>query len=542
MLAMAPSFVIRNFVVSVLSTSKIGADQLLTCGCRLRIVERLNRSSIPRPSGLSIQGVSFKERSMATQGGVADIAITITPPLPPNIQQEQTSPSSSAHINSFVKSLDRKARSYFKTFERSLSFSTGESRDEDPSSMTIEFLKARLQAQRAEYKAEKQKAQQLAKKVLELEKRLYAEIERRRKAEHHGLILSPRYSTKLRSFHSYNERMELQKFREPSSGEEHSDCCSEISSSEDGIFLISPSSLRHQLEHQHMTNQHEGLLSKEINETSVMDKESIIINDDELRKKTYGGSRRELYVPERSEDFDNNDTWHTTDSMDPHPSKIANTVNNSSSEHEKPLDAEQSVLYNQPYVQTGTLYEMDFDTRSEKPHYINATKEPMFSCLTCQQTIPQNHLPADGMTHDNFSHLKGAHALDSPTPLEAGKTPDFGLTVKPGSLKDIGQNQVHGYTFVHSDTYKNVSSGEYVKAILPLDVIRTLEDYEISLLRLSFEKLPCPCKKGSPNSYNSLSPLQASRGARRHGYRMSLDGGMDRLQEMRHKDRQSSSR
>jgi hypothetical protein len=37
--------------------------------------------------------------------------------------------------------------------------------DEDPSTMTIEFLRARLQSQRAEYRAEKRRAQALAHKV-----------------------------------------------------------------------------------------------------------------------------------------------------------------------------------------------------------------------------------------------------------------------------------------------------------------------------------------------------------------------------------------
>ena len=38
--------------------------------------------------------------------------------------------------------------------------------EEDPSTMTIEFLRARLQLQRAEYRAEKRRAQALAQKVL----------------------------------------------------------------------------------------------------------------------------------------------------------------------------------------------------------------------------------------------------------------------------------------------------------------------------------------------------------------------------------------
>ena len=38
--------------------------------------------------------------------------------------------------------------------------------EEDPSTMTIEFLRARLQLQRAEYRAEKRRAQVLAQKVV----------------------------------------------------------------------------------------------------------------------------------------------------------------------------------------------------------------------------------------------------------------------------------------------------------------------------------------------------------------------------------------
>lgn len=504
--------------------------------------------------------MSSKQGSMAAQGG-ADVSLTITPPLAPHNQQGHTSATFSS--NSFVRSIDKRARHYLKSLERSLSFSVGESRDEDPSSMTIEFLKARLQAQRAEYKAEKQKAQQLAKRVLELEQRLNSEIERRKKAEHNDVLISSRYKNKLRSFRSFNDRMELaipsSKFRDNSSGDEHSDCCSEISGSEDGVFLISPSSLRHRLEslrqeHHQMTNEHDVCLVKDINEASAMDKESKMSNDEEQRNKQHGGSKNELYAspskPNGSEDFDNTNTWHQTDNMDPQPSEIVSTFIHSPSGHEEPAFSEQFLL---PRVQPCTLYMMDSNIKSEKTHYIEATKEkapqlithhvkPMFNCQNCQQPTPHCQIrPADERTNDHLPPQHGAYALD------AEKTSAFGTIVKPRLSKSysVGQNQIPKYMSSRSNTIKDgpdegptlnqVANSGYVKAILPLDVIQTLEDYEISLLRVSSEKLPHPHKKGSPNPYTFTFPLQTSQRGRLHGYRMSLDGGMDRLQEIRHK-------
>ncbi|MCO5557050.1 hypothetical protein L7F22_010606 [Adiantum nelumboides] len=486
--------------------------------------------------------MSFIESSMAAQGGASDITITITAPIASNNQKGQASPSSAAHVNSFV----RTARSYLKKFERSLSFSTVEtSKDEDPSSMTIEFLKSQLQAQRAENKAVKQKAQQLTNKVLELEQRLNTETERRKKAEHHIILLS---RNKLRKFHSYNERMELANFKETSSAEEHSDCWSEISGSEDDIFLILPSSLGHRLEircqkHQCVTNRHECFCTKDSNEPSVINTESTMLHDQELRDKTSERSNRELYKPEGSDDFNSTNTWHNSDSIDPQPSKIAHTVNMSSSKHEEPLDAEHLVFKN----------EMVSKADSEKLHYINITKEmtpqsidrhekPIFASQNCQQTIPQNQIHPDGIMYDDLSHLKRVYAIDPQTPLEAERSPGFGTTVQQALFKGIDQHQILSYSFAHSDinkdgpekgpTLKEVTSGEYVKAILPLDVIKNLEDHQISLLRLSFEKLPCPCKRTNPNPFSS--PLRR--------YRMSLDGGMDRLEKKRPKDRHINSR
>ncbi|MCO5557045.1 hypothetical protein L7F22_010601 [Adiantum nelumboides] len=96
-------------------------------------------------------------------------------------QLRAISDSPAGNSTSFVKAIDKKARSYLKTLERSLTFSAPSPiKDEDPSVITIEFLRARLHAQRAEYKAEKLRAQHLAKKVLELEQQLKLEMARRK--------------------------------------------------------------------------------------------------------------------------------------------------------------------------------------------------------------------------------------------------------------------------------------------------------------------------------------------------------------------------
>ncbi|KAI5083082.1 hypothetical protein GOP47_0002825 [Adiantum capillus-veneris] len=109
------------------------------------------------------------------------VAVVVAPPYanhPLSHHECSDSASPPANSTSFVKAIDKKARSYLKTLERSLTFSAASSKEEDPSITTIEFLRARLHAQRAEYKAEKQRAQHLAKKVLELEQRLKLEVER----------------------------------------------------------------------------------------------------------------------------------------------------------------------------------------------------------------------------------------------------------------------------------------------------------------------------------------------------------------------------
>lgn len=105
----------------------------------------------------------------------------------------------SSSPSALVRTIDKKARGYFKTFERSFSSSALErkpSLGEDPSAMTIEFLRARLQAQRADYRAEKQRAHQLAQKVLELECQL-REVQRRKEAESEILEVYSKHDNKI---------------------------------------------------------------------------------------------------------------------------------------------------------------------------------------------------------------------------------------------------------------------------------------------------------------------------------------------------------
>ncbi|MCO5557043.1 hypothetical protein L7F22_010599 [Adiantum nelumboides] len=112
-----------------------------------------------------------------------NVAVVVAPPLAHSYtpSHECSSDSPAGNSTSFVKAIDKKARSYLKTLERSLTFSAPSPiKDEDPSVITIEFLRARLHAQRAEYKAEKLRAQHLAKKVLELEQQLKLEMARRK--------------------------------------------------------------------------------------------------------------------------------------------------------------------------------------------------------------------------------------------------------------------------------------------------------------------------------------------------------------------------
>ncbi|KAH7422004.1 hypothetical protein KP509_13G085700 [Ceratopteris richardii] len=120
---------------------------------------------------------------MACQPNSQPLSIMVVAPpaaRDENRCEEYSSATSATATTSFVQAIDKKARGYLKLLERTLSFSALSSKDDDASNMTIEFLRARLQAQRAEYKAEKLKAQHLARKVLELEQRLKLEAYRKK--------------------------------------------------------------------------------------------------------------------------------------------------------------------------------------------------------------------------------------------------------------------------------------------------------------------------------------------------------------------------
>ncbi|MCO5603107.1 hypothetical protein L7F22_057252 [Adiantum nelumboides] len=69
--------------------------------------------------------------------------------------------------------------------------------EEDPAAMTIEFLRARLLSERSVSKAARERAQQLAKKVSELEERLEVEIQLRKKLEADRLEILLKYKAEL---------------------------------------------------------------------------------------------------------------------------------------------------------------------------------------------------------------------------------------------------------------------------------------------------------------------------------------------------------
>ncbi|MCO5599072.1 hypothetical protein L7F22_053171 [Adiantum nelumboides] len=69
--------------------------------------------------------------------------------------------------------------------------------EEDPAAMTIEFLRARLLSERSVSKAARERAQQLAKKVSELEDRLEVEIQLRKKLEADRLEILLKYKAEL---------------------------------------------------------------------------------------------------------------------------------------------------------------------------------------------------------------------------------------------------------------------------------------------------------------------------------------------------------
>lgn len=240
---------------------------------------------------------------------------------------------SSSNGSNFVKAIDRKARSYFKTLERSFSSSMVSESGEDPSSMTIEFLRSRLQAQRADCKAEKLRAQQLAKKVLELEQKLSFEIERRKKAECRDMLISPRHESGSLGpifFPHCNERANMtseelreeglaiirSQFKDNSSylandEDRHSDWQSDIFGNEghldgDGVSLISSSCLRCHQESlrsncQQRSYQHGSSLDKESDATSL-DKE-MSSNRKWLGKSVHKETRENLYKATDCEDY-----------------------------------------------------------------------------------------------------------------------------------------------------------------------------------------------------------------------------------------------
>ncbi|KAI5070230.1 hypothetical protein GOP47_0014573 [Adiantum capillus-veneris] len=69
--------------------------------------------------------------------------------------------------------------------------------EEDPAAMTIEFLRARLLSERSVSKAARERSQQLAKKVSELEERLEVEIQLRKKIEADRLEILLKYKAEL---------------------------------------------------------------------------------------------------------------------------------------------------------------------------------------------------------------------------------------------------------------------------------------------------------------------------------------------------------
>ncbi|KAH7286781.1 hypothetical protein KP509_32G022700 [Ceratopteris richardii] len=75
--------------------------------------------------------------------------------------------------------------------------SRGSSEEKDSTTMTIEFLRARLLSERSVSRAARQRAQQLAKKVLELEEQLEAEMQVRRKLEADRLEILSKYRAEL---------------------------------------------------------------------------------------------------------------------------------------------------------------------------------------------------------------------------------------------------------------------------------------------------------------------------------------------------------
>eukprot|EP00250_Pteridium_aquilinum_P013528 c21394_g1_i1 orf=470-2155(+) len=558
---------------------------------------------------------------MAEQGVSPHTAVdvTIAPPLAQH--HGEANPSSSPHGSSFVKAIDRKARSYLKTLERSLSFSTPDTSVEDSSSMTIEFLRARLQVQRAEYKAEKQRAQQLAKKVLELEQRaqqlakkvleleqrLDFEIERRKKAERIDMLISPSYCSNTpnsKGSQSYLEREESlafknSKFKGNSSGEEdHSDWCSEISSSEghpegDGIILISPSSLRRHwetLRHgRQIITQNGSYVTKDTNVASVLDKESIASNHKELREKPceapHGDEPPE--GPKGTVDLENtnvaavatkfmpdstSETLNAPHSIDSQSSRVVNTIDIRASRHKEPSEAGHIVSQNCPHPQASTIYGADtgFISESSQPHMcatkatschsINYFARPINNnCQNCQQTFSRNPSnPRDKMVGTTFWPQRGKYVQESHASLEVyANRPQSGTfegTYTPQLSKSVsadhdtilayivaGPNKINEMQEEGPSLRQETSQGnerKYVKAMLPPHFLSTKKSQEISALGRSSEKLDTPHKNACP------SAVQTRHRWKFHSHRMSLDGGLDRLQEAGRalEDDQSSSK
>lgn len=523
--------------------------------------------------------MSLKEGSMAAQGM--------------DVHHGEASPSSSPHGNSFVKSIDKKARSYLKTIERSFSFSMSESKGEDPSTMTIEFLRARLQAQRAEYKAEKQRSQQLAKKVLELEQRLNFEVEQRRKAEYNNMqLISPNYRSgppsRLKDTNPCSEREGLtlinSKFKDNSSGEDdHSDWCSEISGSEghpdgDAVFLISPSSLRRHWEsvrHERQQRADQHAIKEATPAASILDKECSTSNDKELRdmcettscdehvlsmKGLKGIADRESSKLQAvTTDVKQKSTFEAWNISYPQSSRASNTFDIPDLEHEKPSEAGYIVHYDNPRRQESTVCNADKGFGSDSSqHHMHATKamthhpnnylaRPIDSCQNYQPKNPSS--PLDKMVSANLPPQRGVYVQDFHASLEAnGKVHEFGA-LKRSNLPQLsksmsaGHDRILEYIIAHSNSITEIqeerpslrqlpdqeSKSEYVKGILAPECMNDFES--MSALRQSSEKLQVQKTNATFNNCRS-SAVQTRSGRKLHGRRMSLDGGLDNLQKV----------
>ncbi|KAH7278736.1 hypothetical protein KP509_38G054300 [Ceratopteris richardii] len=312
--------------------------------------------------------------------------------------------------------------------------------------MTIEFLKMRLQAQRTEYKAEKQKSQQLARKVIELEQKLNVEIERRKKAEYNALpVSSTNHSEISRRFHHCNYEIRLtlkdSKSTDTGFGNEHSS--TEFAGSDDSE-IISPSFLKQPRkgsdQRREITNQLELQTKYDSNK---------ITSDEELSNDSFGGSKYEKHAL-HTEAQTSKGQREDVNAKDDEEAKAYRDLNMKHKKHNVDPD-ECSYCIGSERVSN----EPDFISETP-PNAIICPAKSLSNCPKCEE----NHIPQSS---------------------------------RSVLCKDVGvqQHQIDNHIAVLSSAKRDETTGaptiphaernEYVKTVVPLDIFRTLCDYEISI-------------------------------------------------------------